>query len=87
MKWPPEEGLSTKSPDATRNLPKDVRRSLAFLLVSVSLWFISYNAVETWFTTYATLFVALTFVTMLFVKHEDTKAKAMKGTETFDIDL
>ena len=29
------------------------RRSLGFLLLSIALWFIGYNAVETWFTTYA----------------------------------
>ena len=34
-------------------LPAPVRRSLAFLLVSISLWFFGYNAISTWFTTYA----------------------------------
>ncbi|MEG1593182.1 MAG: MFS transporter [Oscillibacter sp.] len=34
-------------------LPPAVRRSLGFLLVSIALWFIGYNAIETWFTTYA----------------------------------
>ena len=34
-------------------LPKEVKRSLSFLLVSISLWFIGYNGVTTWFTTYA----------------------------------
>ncbi len=34
-------------------LPYEVRRSLAFLLVSIALWFIGYNAITTWFTTYA----------------------------------
>ena len=34
-------------------LPKDVKKSLAFLLVSISFWFIGYNAIDTWFTTYA----------------------------------
>jgi len=34
-------------------LPKEVKRSLAFLLVSIAFWFTGYNAVETWFTTYA----------------------------------
>ena len=33
-------------------LPKDVFRSMAFLLISIALWFIGYNAVTTWFTTY-----------------------------------
>ena len=34
-------------------LPAPVRRSLGFLLASIALWFIGYNAMETWFTTYA----------------------------------
>jgi MFS family permease len=29
-----------------------VKRSLGFLLVSISLWFIGYNGVTTWFSTY-----------------------------------
>ena len=35
-------------------MPKDVKRSLIFLLLSVAFWFIGYNAISTWFTTYAT---------------------------------
>lgn len=35
-----------------RDLPKPVKKSLIFLLSSISLWFLGYNAVETWFTTY-----------------------------------
>ena len=31
----------------------EVRRSMTFLLISIALWFIGYNALETWFTTYA----------------------------------
>lgn len=34
-------------------LPADVKRSLLFLLVSIALWFISYNGVTTWFSVYA----------------------------------
>lgn len=34
-------------------LTPPVRRSLGFLLSSIALWYIGYNAVETWFTTYA----------------------------------
>lgn len=34
-------------------LPADVKKSLTFLLVSISLWFIGYNGVTTWFTVYA----------------------------------
>lgn len=35
-------------------LPKDVMRSLVFLLMSVAFWFIAYNAVTTAFSRYAT---------------------------------
>ena len=34
-------------------LSKDVKRSLRFLLLSIALWFVGYNGVTTWFTTYA----------------------------------
>lgn len=34
-------------------LPKPVKLSLAFLLASIALWYIGYNAVTTWFTKYA----------------------------------
>ena len=33
-------------------LPAPVKRSLTFLLISISLWFIGYNGVTTWFTKY-----------------------------------
>ena len=49
----PEENLARTDESGKEELPKDVKKSLSFILVSVSLWFISYNAVETWFTTYA----------------------------------
>ncbi len=49
----PEDDLTAETDGGGRALPRDVKRSLGFLLVSVSLWFIGYNAVETWFTTYA----------------------------------
>lgn len=39
------------SPSGT--LPAEVKRSLAFLLVSVVLWWIGYNGVITWFSVYA----------------------------------
>ena len=35
-------------------LPKEVKRSLAFMLLSVAFWFIAYNAVTTAFSRYAT---------------------------------
>ena len=49
----PEENLAETDESGNEELPRDVKKSLGFILVSVSLWFISYNAVETWFTTYA----------------------------------
>ncbi len=48
----PEENLATIDESGSEKLPKEVKRSLAFLLVSISLWFIGYNGVTTWFTTY-----------------------------------
>lgn len=49
----PEENLAEVTEDQKETLPKDVRKSLLFLLASVALWFMGYNAMETWFTTYA----------------------------------
>ncbi|MDR2931252.1 MAG: MFS transporter [Propionibacteriaceae bacterium] len=49
----PEENLAEDDGSGHQVLPKPVRRSLGFLLVSIALWFIGYNAIETWFTTYA----------------------------------
>ena len=49
----PEENLAEEDERGNEVLPKEVKRSLTFLLVSVSLWFIAYNGMETWFTTYA----------------------------------
>lgn len=50
----PEENLAeTDSESGEEKLLADVKRSLAFLLCSIALWFIAYNGVETWFTTYA----------------------------------
>ena len=48
----PEDNLSQKT-DAGEELPPEVKRSLAFLLASIALWFISYNGVTTWFSVYA----------------------------------
>lgn len=49
----PEENLIETDESGKEELPRDVKKSLGYILFSVSLWFISYNAVETWFTTYA----------------------------------
>ena len=49
----PEENLIEIDETGKEELPAPVKRSLLFLLISISLWFISYNGIETWFTTYA----------------------------------
>ena len=49
----PEENLAEEVVGGGEKLPAAVKRSLGFLLVSIALWFMGYNAVETWFTTYA----------------------------------
>ncbi len=49
----PEENLTEKDESGREVLPREVEKSLIFLLFSVSLWYIAYNGMETWFTTYA----------------------------------
>lgn len=49
----PEWDLTEDDGSGNAELPKEVKRSLAFVLISVALWFIAYNALETWFTTFA----------------------------------
>lgn len=49
-----EEETVEEAPKTTAELPKEVKRSLIFLLLSVSFWFIAYNAVTTAFSRYAT---------------------------------
>lgn len=51
--------LAESNPDITDGsvkevLPKDVKRSMSFLLLSVFLWFTAYNAVTTAFSRYVT---------------------------------
>ena len=48
----PEWNLAEDDGSGHEALPKNVKKSLGFLLCSIALWFIGYNAVETWFTTY-----------------------------------
>lgn len=50
----PEWDLSTASDSKAKDtkLPAPVLRSLLFLLASVALWYIAYNSITTWFTTY-----------------------------------
>ena len=51
-----EEENETDSSEAGAGsaLPPDVKRSLVFMLLSIALWFIAYNAVTTAFSRYAT---------------------------------
>ncbi|MCR5143681.1 MAG: MFS transporter [Lachnospiraceae bacterium] len=49
----PEWNLAEENEAGEEKLPADVKKSLILILASVSLWFISYNALETWFTTFA----------------------------------
>ncbi len=50
----PEEILVKTEDGNKEKMPSEVKRSLIFLLLSVAFWFIGYNAISTWFTTYAT---------------------------------
>ena len=49
----PEDDLSEETSEKKQALPRPVRRSLIFMLLSISLWFIGYNGITTWFSTYA----------------------------------
>lgn len=48
----PEWNLAEDDGSGSEVLPAPVKRSLIFLLASIALWFIGYNGVTTWFTTY-----------------------------------
>ena len=48
----PEWNLAEDDGSGNEVLPSDVRHSLGFLLASIALWFIGYNGITTWFTTY-----------------------------------
>lgn len=48
------EETESKASVSSGKLPKDVKRSLVFILLSVAFWFIAYNAVTTAFSRYAT---------------------------------
>ena len=48
----PEDNL-TQATENGEVLPREVKRSLSFLLCSIALWFIGYNGVTTWFSVYA----------------------------------
>lgn len=51
---PEETDTAETTSSTTTALPKDVKRSLVFMLLSIALWFIAYNAVTTAFSRYAT---------------------------------
>lgn len=48
----PEWDLAMDDGSGHEVLPKEVKKSLGFLLASIALWFMGYNGVTTWFTTY-----------------------------------
>ena len=48
----PEWTLAEDDGSGGEVLPPQVKRSLGFLLASIALWFIGYNGITTWFTTY-----------------------------------
>lgn len=48
----PEWNLAEDDGSGSEALPGSVKRSLGFLLASIALWYIGYNGVTTWFTTY-----------------------------------
>ena len=48
----PEWNLAEDDGSGHETLPRPVKRSLGFLLASIALWFIGYNGVTTWFSTY-----------------------------------
>ena len=48
----PEWDLTEDDGSGNEVLPKPVKRSLGFLLVSIALWYIGYNGVTTWWSTY-----------------------------------
>ena len=49
-----DEGTVSDEANVSGPLPKDVKKSLVFILMSVAFWFIAYNAVTTAFSRYAT---------------------------------
>ena len=48
----PEWNLAEDDGSGNEVLPPAVKKSLGFLLASIALWFIGYNGITTWFTTY-----------------------------------
>ena len=48
----PEENLTETTDNDKKVMPKPVKRSLIFLLLSVAFWYIGYNGISTFFTTF-----------------------------------
>ena len=48
----PEWNLAKDDGSGEEVLPRPVKKSLAFLLASIALWYAGYNGVTTWFSTY-----------------------------------
>jgi len=48
----PEWNLAEDDGSGSEKLPAPVKKSLAFLLASIALWYAGYNGVTTWFSTY-----------------------------------
>ncbi len=48
----PEWNLAESDGSGSEVLPGPVKKSLVFLLASIALWYIGYNGVTTWFSTY-----------------------------------
>jgi len=54
-----ETDTDEKGSDSDKALPKDVRKSLIFILLSIFFWFMAYNAVTTAFSKYAQSFLGI----------------------------
>ena len=48
----PEWNLAEDDGSGNEVLPPEVKRSLGFILASIAFWYIGYNGITTWFTTY-----------------------------------
>ncbi len=48
----PEWNLAKDDGSGNEVLPAEVKRSLGFILASIAFWYIGYNGITTWFTTY-----------------------------------
>lgn len=48
----PEWNLAEDDGSGNEVLPPEVKRSLKFILASIAFWYIGYNGITTWFTTY-----------------------------------